>query len=68
MFSYIKAVSFEVFIKAFCFLKYKQSFLISHEDLYCGYLSYITPEKPDTLMKIYPKHCGFSSLYRIVVL
>lgn len=32
MFSCIKAVYFEVLIKAFCFLKYKQSFLTSHEE------------------------------------
>lgn len=32
MFSYIKAVYLEVFIEAFCFLQYKQSYLISHKD------------------------------------
>lgn len=38
MLSYIKAVYLEVFIKAFCFLKYKQSFSVSHEAVVGLYL------------------------------
>lgn len=38
VFAYIKAVYFEVFIKAFCFLKYRQRFLISHEEAVGLYL------------------------------
>lgn len=38
MFSYIKTTYFEVFLKALCFLKYRQRFLISHEEAVSLYL------------------------------